>query len=156
MIPYKGRFTFKQCMKNKPTRWGIKIFVLSDTTNDYVYRLQIYTGKNLESAVDVGLCSRVLLDLMTGLYKHHLYTDNYYTSPEAYLKLYDQGINCCGTVRTNRRGFPKELVKPKRDKTDRGYYDYLSNGPLLAAAWFDRRYVSTLHVGASQGDMVRR
>ena len=67
------------------------------------------------------------------------------------------GINCFGTVRTNRRGFPKELIK--RDKPDRGYYNYFGNGPLLAAAWYDRRYVhflSTLHLGASCGDTVKR
>ena len=45
MIPYKGRLSFKQYMKNKPTKWGIKVFVLSDATNGYIYRLQIYTGK---------------------------------------------------------------------------------------------------------------
>ena len=159
MIPYKGRLSFKQYMKNKPTKWGIKVFVLSDATNGYVYRLQIYTGKNLESTVEAGLCSRVLLELMMGLDGHQLYTDNYYTSPEVYLQLFNNGINCCGTVRTNRRGFPQELVKSKRDKPNRGYYDYLSNGPLLAAAWYDRRYVyflSTMHVGASQGDTVKR
>ena len=144
-------------MKSKPTKWGIKVFVLSDATNGYIYRIQIYTGKGFESNVDVGLCSRVLLELMTGLDGHHLYTDNYYTSPEVYLELYKRGINCCGTVRTNRQGFPKELIK--QDKPDRGYYNYLSNGLLLAAAWYDRRYVyflSTLHVGASCGDTVKR
>ncbi len=30
MIPFKGRFRFKQYMKDKPTKWGIKVFVLSD------------------------------------------------------------------------------------------------------------------------------
>ena len=49
MIPFKGRLGFKQYqyMKNKPTKWGVKVFLLSDATNDYVYRLQIYTGKQL-------------------------------------------------------------------------------------------------------------
>ena len=34
-------------------------------------------------------------------------------------------------------------------KLDRGYYDYCSNGPLLAVAWKDRQmvyFVSTAHV----------
>ena len=96
---------------------------------------------------------------MTELDGHQLYTDNYYTSPAVYLELYKNGINCCGTVRTNRQGFPKELIKSKRDKPDRGYYDYLSNGPLVAAVWFDLQYVyflSTTHVGASQGDTVKQ
>ena len=36
----------------------------------------------------IGLCLRVLLELMSGLDGHHLYTDNYKTSPEMYLTLY--------------------------------------------------------------------
>ncbi len=30
MIPFKGRLRFKQYMKDKPTKWGIKVFVLAD------------------------------------------------------------------------------------------------------------------------------
>ena len=66
MVPCKGRFSFKQYMKSKPTNWDIEVFVLSDTTNAYIYRLQIYAGKNLKSTIVAGLCSRVLLQLMTG------------------------------------------------------------------------------------------
>ena len=47
MIPFKGRLSFKQYMKNEPTKWGIKVFVLSDATNGYIYRIQIYSGKTL-------------------------------------------------------------------------------------------------------------
>ena len=36
MIPFKGRLRFKQYMKDKPTKWGIKVFVLADATNGYV------------------------------------------------------------------------------------------------------------------------
>ena len=45
MIPFKGRLSFKQYIKNKPVKWWMKAFVLSDATNGYVYRMQIYTGK---------------------------------------------------------------------------------------------------------------
>ena len=148
MIPFKGRLSFKQYMKDKPTKWGIKVFVLSDASNGYVYRFQIYAGKSMDQGVEVGLCSRVVLELMEGLEDHgfELYTDNYYTSPQLFLTLYKKGVNCCGTARTNRKGFPKVLVKKKKE--NRGYYDYRSNGPLLAVAWFDRKYVyfiTTMH-----------
>ena len=43
------------------------MFVLSDATNGYMYQLQIYTGKELDTTVDAGLCSQVVLELMTGL-----------------------------------------------------------------------------------------
>ena len=111
MIRFKGRLGFKQYMKDKPTKWGIKVFPLSDAINGYVYRFQIYTGENLNDSVDVGLCSRVCLELMSGLEPgFKLFTDNYYTSPQLYLGLYKLGFNCCGTVRTNRKDFPKDLI----------------------------------------------
>ena len=102
MIPFKGRLLFKQNMKDKPVKWGMKVFVLSDAHNGYVYRLQVNTGKNLEGSVsDVGLCTRVVLELMSGLENYHneLFTDNYYTSPTLYMTLYNRGVNACATVR---------------------------------------------------------
>ena len=66
MIPYTGRLLFKQYMKDKPTKWGIKAFVLSDARNGYVYRVQIYTGKNTVVQDCTGLSSRVVLDLLEG------------------------------------------------------------------------------------------
>lgn len=38
MVSFKGRLSFKQYMKAKPTRWGIKVF---DSKTGYLYRMQI-------------------------------------------------------------------------------------------------------------------
>ena len=106
-------------------------------------------GKNIESTSDVGLCSRVCLDLMTGLPNGFiLFTDNYYTSPRLYSALYNMGYNCCGTVRTARKDFPKDLIITKHTRVNRRCIDYRSNGPVLAVAWHDRRniyFISTMH-----------
>ena len=113
MMPFKGRLSFKQYMKDKHVKWGIKVFVLSDAHNSYVYMLQVYTDKNLDSSVSaVGLCTRVVLKLMSGLENYHneLFTDNYYTSPTLYMTLYNRGVNACGTVRATRQAFPKVFV----------------------------------------------
>ena len=83
MIPFKGRLSIKQYMKDKPTKWGIKVFVLADSRNGYTVRLQIYAGKNSSlSSGDLGLCSRVVLELLDGLEEQcpTVYMDNYYTS----------------------------------------------------------------------------
>ena len=59
----------------------------------------MHTGKNIDSSVsDVGLCTRVMLELMSGLEKYHneCFTDNYYTSP--------------AFVRATRQAFAKERV----------------------------------------------
>ena len=83
MIPFKGKLGFKQYLKDKPTKWGIKLFVLADATNGYVKKIQRYTGKSLDSnSGDIGICTNVVLDLMSGLENTglHFFTDNYYTS----------------------------------------------------------------------------
>lgn len=151
MIPFKGRIGFIQYMKDKPTKWGIKVFTLSDASTGYIYRLNVYTGKSsVESdCATFGLSFRAVTHLMEGLDNrgHQLYTDNYYTSPNLYVHLYEKGTMACGTVRPNRKGFPKALVK--KGKQARGFYDYRTNGPLLACAWYDRRMVyllTTIHV----------
>ena len=165
MIPFKGRLGFKQYMKAKPTKWGIKVFVLADATNGYVYRLQIYTGKNRDlqsGTTDTGLCSRVVLELLDGIMHTHpkVYMDNYYTSPWLFLDLYDKGVNACGTVRTNRKYYPQDLVV-KATQVERGHYDYRSSGPLLACVWRDKRmihFLTTIHVAepSSEPNTVRR
>ena len=108
-----------------------------------VYRLQVYTGKNIDASnPNIGLSSRVCMELISGLPEGlKLFTDNYYTSPELYQALYKKGYNCCGTVRTHRKEFPEDLIITKNMKVSRGYIDYRTNGPLLAVAWFDRRNV---------------
>ena len=84
MIPFKGCLAFKQYIKDKPTKWGIKVFVLADAHNGYVSNLEVYTGKNVESRrQDIGLTTKVCMDLIDGVggsaYGLQLYTDNFYT-----------------------------------------------------------------------------
>ncbi len=150
MIPFKGRLSIKQYMKDKPTKWGIKVFVLADARNGYTVRLQVYTGKNSQLAnSDSGLCSRVVLELLSGLESKSpkVYMDNYYTSPELFLDLYKKGVNACGTARHNRKFYPKDLVVHKN--VEMGYLDYRSNGPILATVWKDKRvihFLTTIHM----------
>ena len=162
MIPFKGRLSFKQYMKDKPTKWGIKVFVLADAETGYTKRIQIYTGKNqnITTAMDGGLTTSVVLGLMDGLEEDHikLFVDNYYTSPTLFMELYNRKVNACGTARANRTHYPKRLqiVKGKRKvklglkvrkkhrettykKVNRGYISHRASGPLLAQVWVDKR-----------------
>ena len=45
MIGYKGRLSFIQYLPNKPTKWGMKAFVLADSISAYTWGWKIYTGK---------------------------------------------------------------------------------------------------------------
>nr|XP_039264879.1 uncharacterized protein LOC120340637 isoform X2 [Styela clava] len=47
LIPFKGRISFRQCIKTKRARFGIKVWVLAESSTGYVSRLQIYTDLNM-------------------------------------------------------------------------------------------------------------
>ena len=126
---------------------------MAEEATGYIYKFDIYTGKKDVTAGDYGLSTQVVLDFMKGLEQkgHILYTDNYYTSPNLFELLWPKKIYCCGTVRPNRKHFPKGLKNglPKKKDVRRGYYKYLCKNFLMACVWFDRRYVhflSTAHV----------
>ena len=89
-------------------KWGIKVLTLSDATNDYVKKLQVYTVKDFESGnADVGLSYRVCTDLMSGLPKElKLFTDSY-------VLFCMKRNNCCGTVQFHRKDLPSDLVITK-------------------------------------------
>ena len=44
MTGFKGGITFKQYMPKKPTKWGLKAFVLADSATGYAYNWRLYTG----------------------------------------------------------------------------------------------------------------
>lgn len=48
MVAYgkvKHRSGIRQYIKNKPTKWGIKLWVLADSMNGYTCDFNIYVGK---------------------------------------------------------------------------------------------------------------
>ena len=84
MIPFKGRLGMKQYIKSKPTKCGIKAFLLCDSAMAYCYRFEIYIAKNsVFEGETLRLTTAVVLNLTKGIENmgHILYTDNFYTSP---------------------------------------------------------------------------
>ena len=46
LLLWKGRLSWKQFIRTKPARFGIKTFVLADACTDYIWNSVIYTGDN--------------------------------------------------------------------------------------------------------------
>lgn len=150
MIPFKGRIGFRQFIANKRTRFGIKVWVLAESSTGYIPRLQIYTGRDAEGVPEVGLGARVVNDLMQPYQNkgYHLYLDNFYTSPALFQSLYDREIYACGTLRAGRRGFPADIRIDNPRQHDRGYSKWAMSGPILGQSWLDTKpvyFLSTIH-----------
>nr|XP_039253826.1 piggyBac transposable element-derived protein 4-like [Styela clava] len=150
LIPFKGKISFRQFIKRKRARYGIKVWVLAESLTGYVSRLQIYTGKDPTAGPETGLAKRVvkyLINPYEGLH-HHLYVDNFYTSAELFEYLLSKGVYACGTSKGNAASFPKELIVKQARAIPRGTSDWRMSGQLLAQSWVDNRmvyYLSTIH-----------
>ena len=70
-------------MPNKLQKWGLKAWVLADSLTGYVCNWKLYTGKESGANAECGLAGKVVLDLTAHLsgVGHHVYFDNFYTSP---------------------------------------------------------------------------
>ena len=145
MIGRKARLSFLQYMPKKPTKWGVKVWVLSEAKTGYIYKFSIYTGKG--EVPEKGLAYGVVFHLMEELLDSGrvLYCDNYYSSPTLFEDLYEHGIYASGTVRTNKKHFPSDLVDASVEK---GSSKFKHHGVLTAGKWVDKRdvcFLSTLH-----------
>ena len=157
--PYKGKLKWKIYNPKKPAKWHIKIFEVNDAKTGYCIGLEVYAGKNKTrcannapvldtkcnetTKVVMGLMDRCAL-LDRG---HHVYMDNYYSSPELFEELHFRETFAAGTVRKGRKGMPKGLVDFKSLKKP-GDCMFRRNGPLLCFRWREKKDVlmlSTIH-----------
>ena len=101
------------------------------------------TGKDDSLDSELGMISAVVLRLVEPLQGggHHLYMDNFYTSPLLFRELRQCGFEACGTIRLNRRGVPPEVKKPMRKGESRAVS--LDDG-MRIIQWHDKRVVSVL------------
>ncbi|XP_068572703.1 piggyBac transposable element-derived protein 4-like [Cebidichthys violaceus] len=136
MVASKARISIKQYMKDKPTKWGYKLFVLADSSIGYTWNFFVYSGKN----------------------GYLLFTDNFYSSPALFSDLAKKNIGCCGTIRKNCIGFPKTQNNDLPKKAERGDMRWIQDGKLLFVKWTDSREVtmcSTIHQ-VDSGQTIKR
>ena len=103
MVKSKARTHFRQYIRNKPTKWGFKYWVLADP-NGYTLDFNVYSGKHRSVPLSQhGLAHDVAVELIKP-YCHQgyiVFMDNFYTSPQVVTSLKLLGLRTTGTVRVN-------------------------------------------------------
>ncbi|XP_052807854.1 piggyBac transposable element-derived protein 4-like [Mya arenaria] len=156
--PWKGRLNIKVYNKNKPAKFGVKLYTVCEAGSGYCLGYDIYAGrqenrhapdyyealtgetqhKTKTTCIVMNLMSRCGL-----LHKgHKVYMDNYYTSPELFQELESSETYGCGTLRVNRVGTPL-AIKSKR-KLNEGEVVFRRKDNLLAMRYKDKRDVTML------------
>ncbi|XP_067910284.1 piggyBac transposable element-derived protein 4-like [Heterodontus francisci] len=151
MVAYKGRLYFKQYSPAKPTKWGLKVWMLCEAESGYCLNFSIYTGRKTASQFSVGY--DVVMDLCRPYFhrNHHIYFDRFFSSSVLMQHLELNGSRACATTHLNRRGLPNQARKIKLKK--RGDVQFFQKGSLLLTIWKDKRQVATLSTNQN-GKMI--
>ena len=117
MVKSRHRSGIQQYIKDKLTKWGIKLWVLADNSNPFVCDFNIYIGREAGRQIsEYGLGYDVVMKLMQNYLNqgYHLFIDNFYTSVTVAKHLFQHGVLTTGTILDTRRDFPANLKNGKQ------------------------------------------
>lgn len=117
-VGFKGRTTLKMYNPQKPTKWGLRVYVLAESQTGYVSVIEPYFGSATTKALlhpDKPFTERIVLHLLSRLETdcpaegRHIYTDRFYTSLALADYLYEKKTHFTGTIMPNRKNLPIEV-----------------------------------------------
>ena len=164
LMLWKGRLVFKQYIPLKRARFGIKSFLLCDSSG-YTYRFRVYAGRDKNTvalddnlpaaAATLGRSGKEVFHLMLPLLNkgYRLFVDNWYASADLFDLLHQHKTSCCGTLRANRT--PPCL---RQIKVAKGDTESRSSANLLCQKFVDKRDVymlTTCHQAGPNGGGVK-
>ncbi|POM78257.1 Hypothetical protein PHPALM_4231 [Phytophthora palmivora] len=148
MIPSRSRHNVtRQYMKDKPHKWGTKLFMTCCANTAYWLRLEVFCGKDQhESELGGGSPSKYSADPNSG--------------PAAVVRnlheLLRRNVYSIGTIQANKAGFPKEVTveyatRPRDIPRGSTKMAIMKNVPQMTSLlWWDRMPVQILATGASR------
>ncbi|XP_047028874.1 piggyBac transposable element-derived protein 4-like [Helicoverpa zea] len=142
LLLFRGRLSFRQYIKSKKARYGIKFYELT-TYDGYVLNVKMYSGKEATTSntgESESKTEKLVMRLMRPylLRGHHLFMDNFYNSVKLSLKLLDLKTHSTGTLRSNRKENPKNIANKKVKK---GEHVWARKGKVYVSKWKDKRPV---------------
>ncbi|XP_031332326.1 piggyBac transposable element-derived protein 4-like [Photinus pyralis] len=144
LVPFRGKAPFRVYMKNKPAKYGIKIWALADCGSNYTVNMQVYLGK-INNKPEKNQGQRVVLDLVEHLGTGYgITTDNFFTSLKLADKLWEKKLTLCGTLRKNKTFIPRELLPSPMKPVLSSMFAFKKNRTLVSYVPQKRRAVLLL------------
>lgn len=109
LYAYRGRCSFKQFMPSKPAKYGLKYWSLVDNDTAYLLDADIYLGKDLERATNVGenVVKKLSVPFLNS--NRSITVDNFFTSVPLADFLWQNSTTLIGTLRKNKPHIPSEF-----------------------------------------------
>ena len=107
LLSFRGRCSFKVYMPSKPSKYGINVWSMVDSTNSYLLNAQIYTGKG-PGGPEKYQAKRIVRDLTTVILNsgRNVTCDNFFTDVHLAIEFLSKNVTMIGTLRKNKREIP--------------------------------------------------
>ena len=145
MVGFRGRVSFMQYCPKKPTKFGLKLFVLADSNTGFVYNFILYTGREVTSQLPsafshLPIPGQFVTALTENLMDrgHVVFCDRYYFSVPLAEALSSRGTGYVGTLVRNRKDLPAE-VRKQTFKMKGGEIQAWRANDKLVVAWRDKK-----------------
>lgn len=135
LVSFRGRCPFRQYIPNKPAKYGLKVFALTDTKVPYTYNLEIYAGAQPAGPYQVSnkvvdIVDRMLTPL-NGL-GCNVTMDNWFTNiPQCY-DLLQKRITVVGTLKKNKPQIPDNFKITRRRSDNSSIFGFQKQGTLVS------------------------
>ncbi|XP_062609518.1 piggyBac transposable element-derived protein 4-like [Saccostrea cucullata] len=159
MVSSKHKFSgIRQFIKDKPIRFGIKLWVVACNMSGYTYDFFVYLGKKNTIFTEraKGLGYNVTLRLCESLFDqgYRLFTDCFYTSLALGKELFARKLYLVGVLKSNSLSIPDELrdVKIWERVATRGDFRWQRVDEFVFVQWKDCKvvtFMSPLHQGSA-------
>lgn len=157
IVKFKGRvIMYIMYNSQKPTKWGIRIYVLANANIGYIQTiLPYYDCFTIEKLVrpNLPISTRIILQLYQNLLRsnpeaagYHIFTDRYFTSIPLADALLNMKCRITGTIQTNKKFSLNEIKNPKIAKNEIVAY---RRKDTLLLAWRDKRIAAMLSTCAT-------
>ena len=146
----EGRLGFRQFIKRKRSRFGIKIFMCNSdkALSGYCYNFSVYYGKqsttqyvlpDVQGVSDLPPSEKIVVHLANSVLGQgrHIFVDNWYASARLAGFLLTQDTLMTGPLRTHR-GVPGEVTNEKLNRCESVF---VRKDSALIVKWQDKREV---------------
>ena len=135
LFPMKNRCPFIAYMPNKPDKFGIKFWMLTEVDSKYVYNILQYLGA-LERKQKNGrpLAEDVVMRLTQSIHNqggYNVTTDNFFASVYLATLLLEKKISMVGTMRSNSKGLTKFMTKNDKELHKSSFFSMMAKRYFL-------------------------
>ena len=162
LLGFRGRCPFRQYIKSKPDRYGIKLWLCADAETYYVSNIMPYLGReDRNNAKTCALGTEVVVKLLQPLENsgRNVTCDNFFTNVQLADMLYDKKLTLLGTMRKSNRDVPNEFFASKSREVGSSLFAFSASKTLVSYVPKRNRAVvllSTMHNDDKLDDKTKK